>query len=217
MKPRYEHLVWDFDGTLYDTYPIISGAMEQTLKDLSLVHPFSSEQIMALVKKSTYHATCQISQSIGCDQETLWKTYRANHQRMSAMEFVPFAGMMEGLKRLHDLGCKHYLYTHRDKRAVEQLQKDGLLLLFSDCITHDDGFADKPAPDALLALMARNHLAKSDTIMIGDRDVDLLAGQNAGIDGLLFDPQGYYADFQATYHATSMSQMIDCLAKERDV
>lgn len=36
---RYKHLFWDFDGTLYDSYPQILHAMKQTLRSYSLPLP----------------------------------------------------------------------------------------------------------------------------------------------------------------------------------
>ena len=32
---KYKHLFWDFDGTLYDSYPQILNAMEQTLRSFA--------------------------------------------------------------------------------------------------------------------------------------------------------------------------------------
>jgi len=44
----------------------------------------------------------------------------------------------------------------------------------------------KPKPGMLLGLMSAHGVAAANTLMIGDRDVDMRAANNAGVEGLLF-------------------------------
>jgi len=44
----------------------------------------------------------------------------------------------------------------------------------------------KPKPGMLLRLMSAHGVAAANTLMIGDRDVDMGAAANAGVEGLLF-------------------------------
>ena len=46
----------------------------------------------------------------------------------------------------------------------------------------DQGFARKPAPDAINHLIDRYHLDPEKTMMVGDRKLDIEAGINAKID-----------------------------------
>ena len=43
--------------------------------------------------------------------------------------------------------------------------------------------------------------------MVGDRDIDILAGQNAGMHTILFDPDGFYQKLSADVRLTSMTQL----------
>ena len=47
--------------------------------------------------------------------------------------------------------------------------------------------------------------------MIGDRDIDLEAGKNAGMDGALFDPEDFYADYPAALRFHSMGEFARAL------
>ena len=60
--------------------------------------------------------------------------------------------------------------------------------LFSGFITADMDFPRKPAPDAILYILNEYGLNPEKTVMVGDREIDVLSGKNAGIDGILFDP-----------------------------
>jgi len=48
--------------------------------------------------------------------------------------------------------------------------------------------------------------------MIGDRDIDVLAGHNAGMKGILFDPDGYFPEFtDVELTVRSMKELADTL------
>ena len=94
---------------------------------------------------------------------------------------------------------------------MEQLEQDGLWSLFSDGVTSEDGFPHKPAPDALRCLLARNAIDPTEAAMVGDRDIDIEAGNNAGIRGVLFDPDGFYPGLRADLRAGSMAELTRLL------
>ena len=100
------------------------------------------------------------------------------------------------------------------KRDKNQLEQDGLWPLFTDYVTSEDGFPMKPAPDALLALMKRNGLDPSECVMIGDREIDVQSGYNAGMDGILFDPENFYPNCHAEKHVRSMDELCSWILEK---
>lgn len=199
------HLFWDFDGTLYDSYPKLTQAFMQTQSALGLEGAIPPDKALFLLKKTIFHAIRTLAEPAGLDAQQAMKVFRRFHAQVGP--FAPYPGLENCLRALSAAGVKHYLYTHRDMRAVEQLQADGLWPLFGDAVTKNDGFADKPAPDALLALMARNHVAAAEAAMVGDRDIDINAGHNAGMRGVLFDPDGFYPELEAELRVNSMDEL----------
>ena len=185
MKP-VRHLFWDFDGTLYDSYPNVTHAFLCTLDELGCSALVTPREALSLLKVSVFSAAQHCAGMAGLDVARVMEVFARYHARESA--FAPYAGLGECLRTLHAAGVRHYLYTHRDHRAVEQLEQDGLWSLFSDGVTSEDGFPHKPAPDALRCLLARNAIDPAEAAMVGDRDIDIEAGHNAGMRGVLFDP-----------------------------
>jgi phosphoglycolate phosphatase-like HAD superfamily hydrolase len=53
-------------------------------------------------------------------------------------------------------------------------------------LTNDDGYPRKPDPAAFEAALREYGLERAETIAIGDRDIDVLAGQAAGLFTCLF-------------------------------
>lgn len=184
------HLFWDFDGTLYDSYPEVLRSFQRALNDLQIGRLFPGEELMGWLKLSVYDAALRCAERSGMEAASIMNAFSLYHAK--DMDFQGYPHLRECLETLHQAGFHHYLYTHRDGRAVQKLQQDGLWPLFSDAVLRTDGFPDKPAPDALLALMKRNGLSPRQCAMIGDRPIDVEAGQNAGMEGILFDPEGFY-------------------------
>jgi phosphoglycolate phosphatase-like HAD superfamily hydrolase len=57
---------------------------------------------------------------------------------------------------------------------------------FTGCLAHDDGYPKKPHPAAFEAMIKTRNLRREETMAVGDRDIDVLAGQAAGIFTCLF-------------------------------
>ena len=196
---------WDFDGTLYNSYPLMVEDMMIALKEAGYGNLFAYDELMDLMKISVGKAIDAFCGRTGSNPEPIKERYRIlQHSRTF---FEPYPGLKECLETLHAKGFRHYLYTHRNQVAIDQLERDGLWKLFSDAVTSDDHFPNKPAPDALLALMARNQLIPEICAMIGDRDIDVVAGHNAGMSGVLYDPDGFYKDFAVEMQAASMAEL----------
>ncbi len=87
----------------------------------------------------------------------------------------------------------------------------GVIGYFSDILDGTLNFKRKPCPDALNWLIAERGLDRSKTLMVGDRDIDIEAGHNAGIDGCLLDPGAYYPDTSAEFKVLKLEDIIQIL------
>lgn len=69
---------------------------------------------------------------------------------------------------------------------------------FTDFITSKQGFERKPSPYAINYLLNKHNMIHSESIMIGDRELDLLSGKNAKISACYFtegNDNNNYADY----------------------
>ena len=206
---QVRHLFWDFDGTLFDSYPEICASFVRGLRDLGLERLAEPQALMPHIKRYVSSAAEWCAGQTGVSPKRIMQAYQAYHAQPHSDP--PYQGVDDCLKRLHDAGYHHYLYTHSHQSAVDQLIREDLWKYFDDAVLGSDGFALKPAPDALLALMERNRLTPDECAMIGDRDIDAIAGHNAGMKGILFDPDGYFPDFKPELTVRSMKELADAL------
>jgi HAD superfamily hydrolase (TIGR01549 family) len=82
---------------------------------------------------------------------------------------------------------KNVIVTHRGREGtVELLSTHGMIDKFADCIVRDDGYPRKPDPAVFIAALERNDLEREETINVGDREIDIVAGQSAGVFSCLY-------------------------------
>lgn len=196
--------IWDFDGTLYDSYPLMSLAMYKALRDLGQEADIA--EIKTYMKDSVFAARTAYCKRFGLDDAELAERFRFYHSDVS--RFRPYEGAKECLEGLKNAGCRSFLYTHRGATANFCLERDGLIGYFTELVTSQNGFPDKPAPDAIQYLMEKYSIDPNSAVMIGDRAIDLQSGENAGIGTVLFDPDGYYPNVKAGRRIDKLTELL---------
>ena len=192
---RFTDYIWDFDGTLFDTYPRMCAAFCEALSRQGCPRP--ADEVMAAIKRSVREAAVTYAARYGLDQARLTAEYQAIEHAMPPETMRPYAGAEAFLRAVIACGGRHFLYTHRDGAALDALARWRLDDCFAGAVTADDRFPAKPAPDALNHLMTRHAIAPESAVMLGDRDIDIEAAHNAGIAGCLVDPMHFYDSYPA--------------------
>ncbi len=186
---KYRHWFWDFDGTLFNTYPRICRAFQKSLADAGIFEDCAS--IMPFLKNSLRTAAEHYSGSDSLLTEALLEGYHLHSEEEDLSTMCSYPGARDFLCTITRQGGKNYLYTHRGESVFKAIKNEDLEWLFSDMVTSLDGFPAKPAPDALLYLMRKHSLNASECVMVGDRQIDVSAGLNARMNAIYMDPDGY--------------------------
>jgi len=204
---RFENYIWDFDGTIADSYPHIYAALCKVMDEYGMTENFDME----MVKRYLQVSFAEMRKYTDMADEPYAK-FNALHHRTADSEIdppiVPFRDAERVLAAIVEKGGQNFLYTHRNLTAYYYLFRFGLIKYFTDIVTSENNFPSKPAPDAILALMKKHSLRPDETIMIGDREIDGLSGQNAGIAGALVNYPEHLPDGTSPAEASDM----DCIA-----
>ncbi len=174
----YTHIIWDFDGTLFDTYPVMAGVLKEMLEEIGIYE--STEAILRNMKVSITHAMKEYSKKYHITPSFL-QDVKQRSRKMELKHCKPYPGIEEVIKNIAGSGRFQYLYTHRGETALQLLKKYKLYDYFTDFITSQQGFPRKPNKEALQYLIGKYHMDREKTLMIGDRELDIKAAANAGI------------------------------------
>lgn len=175
-----KNFIWDFDGTLFDTYPHTVTILHDYMKELGKDLDFAGLYSICRVHLGKAREYC------GASEEQWQEFYRREAHMDTPPHAKPYAGTRETLAAVVASGGKNFLYTHRDTVSVKYLRAFDLLPYFTGYITSENRMPWKPAPDAILYLIDQFDLNPLETVMVGDREIDILSGVNAGVHTCLF-------------------------------
>jgi HAD superfamily hydrolase (TIGR01549 family) len=172
------HVLWDFDGTLFDTYPVYTAMLHKAVNGR-----VSKEALFRGLKVSFSHAIelFQIS------KEEL-KMYREVEDQVSFKEMPPFKGVKEALAQ----NAKNVIMTHKPRKEVKRiLAYWEMARYFEELVCGDDGYPRKPDPASYKYLHDKFKL----DLAVGDREIDILPAKTLGIKTCLFQNTTSGADF----------------------
>ena len=177
-----KHFFWDFDGTLFDTYPIIIEDLRLSLKEFG--YDCDPKDAMQLMLCSIPAARNHYADRFGIPRDALAATYGKYHAlSVAELRSEPFVGLTEALEQIRSMGGSNYIFTNRKaSETCAYLEKYGLSHQFRAVMgSESQGFAYKPSGDALVHLMEAYGIDPAEAVMIGDRECDLGSGRAAGM------------------------------------
>ena len=207
-----EHFIWDFDGTLFDTYPGIIGVLQKALGEFG--HSCEPAEAMKLMLETIPATRDFYAKKYNIDPEALREAYMRYHKEfVDGLESQPMAAAREVLAKICDSGRHNYIFTHRKHHETMLfLEKYDLTHFFRDIICPEHpSFAWKPAPDAVEFLMKTYDMDPQRTAMIGDRERDLGSGRNAGIKSVHLMCPMAPETLECDYRLTDLADMLTML------
>ena len=184
----FRNIIWDVDGTLFDTYPAITRAFRAALNDLG--KDAALDRIAGLARKSLGYCVAALAGQCQLDEKDIGRAFEAHYDRTPPQEQPPFPGVITVCETICTLGGMNVIITHRERQSThELLAAHKMTGYFSACLARDDGYPKKPDPAAFAAMLKLHNLAREETLAVGDRDIDVLAGRAAGLFTCLFGPE----------------------------
>jgi HAD superfamily hydrolase (TIGR01509 family) len=173
------NILWDIDGVLFDTYPAITFAISKTL--IGLDRSIALNVIDELVRQSCDHCIDMLSQRFKLDPDLLRDEFAASYQEILPANQPPFPGVRTACQFIRQSGGRNLIATHRDRQSTQRLLvAHGLIHYFDEIFSVEQGYPRKPDPAMVLAALKKYALNPEETLLIGDRESDVRAGQAAG-------------------------------------
>lgn len=180
---KYDLIVFDWDGTLFDSAGAIVYAIQAASRDLGLPVPDDSRarHVIGLgLADALQHAVPELQPE---NYQAMVDRYRF-HYLSGDHELSLFSGVPEMLQNLQAAGHTLAVATGKSRLGLERaLDYSGLRPLFQSSRCADECHS-KPHPQMLDELMGEFAMAPTSTLMIGDTSHDLLMASNAGVEAL---------------------------------
>lgn len=205
------NLIWDVDGTMFDTYPAFTHAFSKALLQFGVSTPLN--RINNLAKISLTHCVETLAREYNLDAAEFAGSFGENYARIPPQNQPPFPGVREVCRYIISVGGLNVIASHRQRESTRRLlEAHDMTDLVADVLGQPDGYPRKPDPSIFCALIERNQLDPSLTLSIGDRDLDTLAGKAAGLRTCLFRPSDLNqepADWAVDCYARLLQQLVN--------
>ncbi|KWU57510.1 HAD-IA family hydrolase [Priestia megaterium] len=183
------NILWDFDGTIFDTYPTIVKAFKELLTDQTI----SEDDILKQMKISSDVAI----KHFDIEKSLFDKHFHVLEQKINPKDKPAFPHVEDVLS----FADTNVIVTHKSRQStLDILAFFNMEHYFTEIITKDDGYKRKPDSGAYAYLHDKYQL----DLVIGDRELDLKPARELGIKTCAFQNN----DIEADYHLTSYDQFF---------
>jgi phosphoglycolate phosphatase len=202
---KYDLIVFDWDGTLFDSTALITRCIQAAVVDVGGARP-STAAASHVIGLNLMEALAHAAPDVPPEKyPELGNRYR-HHFFKEQDEISLFDGVIEMLLALK---AQHYwvtVGTGKSRKGLDAtLERDvtvrgesvKLASLFDGTRTADET-QGKPNPQMLIELMREFGVEASRTLMVGDTTHDLQMALNAGVDSVGVSYGAHEADFLLT-------------------
>lgn len=180
----YRLVIFDLDGTLVDTAPEITDALNTYLRQRHL-HPAPLEEVRGWIGHGARELLRRALASRGAGEPdasgiaAFDRIYRA-HCGSNASR--PYPGVPETLARLRAAGVRLAVMTNKERAfALPVLAAHRLTEYFDDIVCGDTLPARKPDPLPVRHCLDRAGVAAAQALVVGDSTVDVATARAAGV------------------------------------
>ncbi|GAA0796667.1 HAD family hydrolase [Faecalicatena orotica] len=181
----YKACIFDLDGTLTDTLDSLTFSVNETLKEMGLP-PITRDECRMFVGNG---AKVLLEKSLKASGEKNLARLDEAMQRYDRIfktgctyHVVPYDGIMELLSKLKPAGIRMAVLSNKpDRDALSVVEEIFGTDTFQWIQGQKEGVPRKPDPAAALDIARKLQADASETLYIGDSEVDIATGRAAGM------------------------------------
>ena len=210
-------VVCDLDGTLVDSAPDLSGALDTVLAEhdvptvpLEEIRRLVGDGALALIRR----ALARSGASERCDAGRLLERFLDVYRYRLTRESRPYPGVPEALRALAGLGHPLAVCTNKPEDLARLMLGELGLDFFGEAVVGGDTFGfRKPDRRALEAAASRAGGDPGRSVLVGDSRTDVETARNGGVPVILVS-YGYRTD---SIDALAPDFVVDAFGSVPDV
>ena len=175
-------VIFDLDGTLLNSLDDLADSTNYTLRTEGYpertrdeVRRFVGNGIYKLIERAVPAGTDK------AEIDKCFDIFCRNYKKNMANKTKPYPGITDMLKTLYENGFKLAIVTNKADFAAQELCGE----MFGDYVKTVVGSVkerrNKPFPDNVLFAMEKMGSEKSETVYVGDSEVDVETARNSGL------------------------------------
>ncbi|MDI6874994.1 MAG: HAD-IA family hydrolase [Actinomycetota bacterium] len=178
MKKETEYLLFDLDGTLVNTIPLILHAFRETFKALGLP-PRDDREMLLEVGKPLHQQALDIDPERA---DEIFRVYQEMYDRHYQELVKDYPGVREALAGLKERGYRLAVVTSkRFSNARLDLERFELLSYLEALVTAEDTENHKPDPEPVFKALEKLGGSPERAAFIGDSPYDIRSAHAAGV------------------------------------
>ncbi len=177
----FQTVLFDLDGTLLNTLEDLTDAVNHTLKAHGYP-PRKKEEIRRFLGNGSKHLIrCSLPADVGDEAlARIHGEYLTWYHGHAQIKTAPYEGIPELLNELKKSGIPMAVVSNKGDGQVKPLTAH-FFPQIDLAIGEREGIRRKPYPDSIFEAMKTLDAQPSNTIFVGDSEVDLQTAKNAGI------------------------------------
>lgn len=213
---KYDVILFDLDGTLTDSSPGIMNSIVYALKKYN-IRVENTDDLRKFLGPPLHES---FRDFYGFDDEKSMEAvgfYREYFSTKGLLENEVYSGIREMLEDLKDNGKRLILATSKPQPFTDRIMEHFDLANYFEFIagSNMDGTRSKKAEVIAYALESCGITGKSNVVMVGDREHDIIGAKTVGIDSVGVE-YGYgdydeLSDAGATYIVKTVEELKELL------
>ena len=215
---KYDAVLYDFDGTLVDTVPVIVKCFQKAFLHV-IGHTEDEAFILSTIGLPLAYAFSGYDPAV---QKSLYEEYQKENAKRIQTDVRVFEGIFEGLAQLQSMGVRQGVVTSKKREtALFSMNQFEMVPFFEILITGEDTEIHKPNPEPiLLALETMGISDLSRVLYVGDSVHDLRCACNAGVDSAAVNwtymPKNELAAEKPTYWLDRLTD-LSCILSDAEL
>ena len=181
------HACFDLDGTLVDSKETILESTKAALDQLKINHKIDEDIFANMIGEHFVDIFDELKIEVN-DFEKFISIYKAYYFDFMDFSYL-YPGVQQTLQYLNERNIKVSLLTTKVQDQAEKIINHfNLRSSFHYLMGRRDGLAHKPSPEPLIYICNQLNIKPSETLMVGDTELDIQCGKGAGAQtcGVLF-------------------------------
>lgn len=175
----YKYVLFDFDGTVYDTVEGITKSVRYALNKHGMDAPLNELRCFAGPPlKDKFMEVFNVTED---EAVVMVEDYRERYRPIGLMECRLFPGMKELLIKLRDKGIKTAITTMKPQEMAEMLLEREKMLGLFDVIYGSTLTQNVSKPILVQRAMNTMGASKDTTVLVGDTKYDIHGAHEMGI------------------------------------